>query len=129
MVDVSALQFDMDHLDGSIAESGLASEFDIDPQSQRLLAMQAHTLVSLALGHVRDEDFEANIDLLDLPDSPSGVAFLFGFCEHIRGEVLQAIGDAEQKLALRSHLQARLKRAQEICRSRMRPAGAGLQSM
>lgn len=118
-LNMDGLEFDVVALDGSIIESGLSREFDVNPYTQRKLAAQAMTLMSIALGAVSDEEFERFLSEFDAPASACELAFIFGFCEHVRQDLIESLGPVENELALRAVLRRRTDRARLLCNAAM----------
>jgi hypothetical protein len=106
--------FDPAELDRSIHESSLDLEFDLDPALQRRLAATAMVICSVALIAESDAEFEIRVAELDLPDEAEGLAYMLGFAEHVKQDLVTAFEPAAHVLPIRDVLSARLARARAL---------------
>ena len=111
---LATVAFDPAELDQSIHESRLDVEFDLDLAVQRRLAASAMVLCSVALIAESDAEFEVRVAELDLPDAAEGLAYMLGFAEHVKQDLVQAFEPAGGVLPVRDVLSARLARARAL---------------
>ena len=106
--------FDPAEIDRSIQESSLDLEFDLDLAEQRRLAATAMVICSVALVVESDAEFEIRVAELDLPDEAEGLAYMLGFAEHVKQDLVTAFEPAAHVLPIRDVLSVRLARARAL---------------
>lgn len=97
--DPSQLQFEQALLADGIRESGLAEEFELSELDMQRLAANANAMVSLALCAADDAEFERLLQTFVMLEDVSQIGFMFGYCEHVRQQLLvelRFIGRAEE---------------------------------
>lgn len=108
------IAFDPAEIDRSIQESSLDLEFDLDLAEQRRLAATAMVICSVALIVESDAEFEIRVAELDLPDEAEGLAYMLGFAEHVKQDLVTAFEPAAHVLPIRDVLSVRLARARAL---------------
>jgi hypothetical protein len=114
--DLQSLTCEVTLIDQAIAESGMADEFDLSQQDMRRLAVSANALMSVAVCAATDDEFAHLLSSFEPPRRIEEVGFLFGYTEHVRQQLLEALATSGRVDEFRHSLRRRIERAHALCR-------------
>lgn len=103
-------------IDPAIEASGLAEEYDLSIQTMRHLAVSANALISVAMCAPSDKEFTAMLNSFRAPQRIEEMGFLFGYIEHVRQQLLEALASSGRAEELRQVLRQRIEIAHAKCR-------------
>ena len=113
--DLGDVQFDEIELLKAVHESGVADEFpSLEVEDRLRLASMSMIICSLASSADSMAQFEQGLDELELPEDAEELAFMFGFSEHVRCDLLASFEDSEEANVLRLIMRGRLARARSV---------------
>lgn len=100
----------------AIVESGLDEEFSsLELEAMMRLAADANALMSAAVCVGSDNEFESMLQSFEPPHVIEEVGFLFGYMEHLRQTLMNAMAPAVDA-RFRQDIRRRCERAHHLCR-------------
>lgn len=113
--DLGDIRFDEVELLKAVHESGVGDEFPgLEVEDLLRLASMSMIICSLASSADSMAQFEQGLGELELPEDTEELAFMFGFSEHVRGDLLASFEDSKEANVLRLIMRGRLARARSV---------------